>query len=404
MILHTSSSISRPYFSALKNSPVLVLLVYLYSVFVIPTLYVAESAVEYDYAWLRAPRQFPDEHFTNFTDTNHTHYMDHWGFDVLCNYKSQMTDSSFTSDSITLLSQMVLDDLREQRLLDLASRWSGLMSVSIYFAIDTAFEVSTLEEALPVIDRLRAKHPILRNVHFHVVVNTGREVGYPYNFLRNVALNNAMTDYVMLLDADLIPSPNAHDALLQKFKTLPELMYDEKALLILPSFERLLLADEKSTSLIADNLPSSKAALLKQMEDHPETLEIFQKNEWEPCHKPTNFPLWYNSSEIYLVKFQFYFEPYYVIRKTPALPPFWEHFTGFGFDKTSWVEEIAAAGYHFYVSPDEFLIHIQHDHRAQYIANRKLGNRSISEYTFEFQPYVKNLHGTYLYEITPPYA
>jgi glycosyltransferase-like protein LARGE len=392
--------------SALKSFQALILLLLVYSsaVFLFPTLHVSPSTVENNNAPLVPQRQFPHEFLENFTDTNHTHYMDHWGFDVLCNYKSQMRVNSFSSDSITLLTQMVLDDLREQRLLDLASRWSGFISVAIYFAMDTTFKISSLEEALQVIDRLRAKHSILETVHFHVVVNTGREVGYPYNFLRNVALNNAVTDYVMVLDADLIPPPNAHDTILQKFKTLPELMSNEKTLLILPSFERLLLADEKSTSLRADDLPSTKAAVLKQMEDNPGMLEVFLKNEWERCHKPTNFPLWFKSSQIYLVKYEFHFEPYYVIRKTPSLPPFWEHFTGFGFDKLSWVEEIAAAGYHFYVSPDEFLIHIQHGHSSQYSTSRQIGNKSFYEYEFEFLPYVKKRYGTYLYDITPPYV
>jgi glycosyltransferase-like protein LARGE len=394
----------QDFFSAFRSFPalILLLLVYSYSVFLLPTLYVSPSTVENINAPLVPHRQYPDEYFANFTHTNHTHYMDHWGFDVLCNYKSQMTVNTITSDSITLLTQMVLDDLREQRLLDLASRWSGFISVAIYFAIDTTFKISTLEEALQVIDRLRAKHSILETVHFHVVVNTGRVVGYPYNFLRNVALNNAVTDYVMVLDADLIPPPNAHDTILQKFKTFPELMSDEKALLILPSFERLLLSDETSTSLTADHLPSTKVELLKQMEDNPGMLEVFLKTEWERCHRPTNFPLWFKSSQIYLVKYEFHFEPYYVIRKTPSLPPFWEHFTGFGFDKLSWVEEIAAAGYHFYVSPEEFLIHIQHGHSSQYSSSRQIGNKSFYEYYFEFLPYVKNKYGTYLYDITPP--
>jgi glycosyltransferase involved in cell wall biosynthesis len=313
------------YSAALKSRPMLVFLVLLHVlvVFGIRSLHFLPGAVVVNKLLAVPERQFPHEHFTNFTDKNHTHYMDPWGFDVLCNYKSHMTVNNFPSDSITLVSQMVLDDLREQRLLDLASRWSGLISIAIYFAHDTTFKASTLEEAMKVIDWLRAKYSIvLQNVHFHVVVNKGREIDYPINLLRNIALNNARTDYVLLVDADFIPSANAHDSLLLKFKIKPELMYDGKALLILPAFERRLGHDEKASLLTSNDLPSTKGSLLKQMEDHPERLDIFHKTEFEPGHKPTNFPLWYNASDMYLVKYQFHFEPYYVIRKSPTLPPF----------------------------------------------------------------------------------
>jgi len=346
-------------------------------------------------------RHFPDERVTNFTNDYHTHYMDPWGFDVRNHYESNFEISCLVPQSITLASQISLDDIREQRLLDLASRWSGCLSITLYFVHDTH---STIEEAMQVIDRLRTKHYLaLRNTHFHIVFNTGRDIQYPYNYLRNVALNIAMTDFVMLLDADLIPSPNAHDTLMKKFRSVPELRNHDKVLLILPAFERRLMEGEMDLSPSARDLPTTKPALLKQMKDHPDTFKIFQENEFEPAHLPTNFSRWYNSNMVYRVKYYFRFEPYYVIRKIPALPPLWEHFTGFGKDKASWVEEIAAAGFQLYVSPDEFLVHIQHDYKKQLVKERKVRREILREFRRKFRPYIKALHGTNMYETTEEY-
>ena len=90
-----------------------------------------------------------------------------------------------------------------------------------------------------------------------------------------------------------------------------------------------------------------------------------------------------------MVKYSLNFEPYYVVRKTDKLPRFWEHFTGFGKDKISWVEEMAVAGYKFYVNPDAFLVHLNLSVRP------KAARRSIlKEYFKSFQPYLKRTYGS----------
>merc|ERR1719162_1642411 len=75
-----------------------------------------------------------------------------------------------------------------------------------------------------------------------------------------------------------------------------------------------------------------------------------------------DFARWYKASDAYMINYKKNFEPYYVVLKTDKLPQFWEHLTGFGKNKLSWVEEMALAGYEFHVAPDCFLVHINHSH------------------------------------------
>jgi len=344
-------------------------------------------------------RQFPHEIPTNISDPNRTHYMDPWGLQVLHHYKSVFPIDGLTSESITLVSQMSLNDLRIQRLLDLASRWSGYMSMTLYFPHSSAGEPTnlTMEEAMRVVDELRANFSSsLRNVDFHIVVNRQRDLDYPINFLRNVALNSARTDFVLVLDADFIPHANAHDMLLKEIKATPTLINDTKALLILPAFERFLMDNETETLVTALDLPPTKEAFLEQWEQNHDLYDEFHRERCGHCHRPTNFRLWYKTREVYKVSYRVSFEPYFVLRKSPTLPPFWEHFTGFGKNKISWIEEMAAAGYQFYVSPESFLIHIHHDYGTD--RSGRYPRHILNEYRHFFQPYVIRRYGTHLYD------
>jgi len=77
------------------------------------------------------------------------------------------------------------------------------------------------------------------------------------------------------------------------------------------------------------------------------------------------------------------------VRKIDKLPRFWEHFTGLGKNKLSWNEEMAVAGYKFYVNPDAFLVYLNLSVR------QKPARRSIlEEYSKSFQPYLKRTYGS----------
>jgi Glycosyl-transferase for dystroglycan len=347
----------------------------------------------------RVKRQFPHEGDTSDT-SNHTHYMDLWGMNVINNYKST-TPINVQSDSITLVSQMSIDDTRMQRLLDLASCWSGYISMALYFwpkAPGEASNTTSVEKAMSIVDEIRAQHSVaLRKVNFHIVVNAKRDdLIYPTNVLRNVAMSNAVTDFVLLLDVDFIPAPGSHDLLMMRFKTTPELMNDELVLLVLPAFERNQTGKDSEVSFTAGDLPASKGALVEQMKQNPFLFDQFHNKKCEACHGPTNYSVWYVAKEPYPVTHDMKYEPYFVVRVSPALPPFWEHFTGYGRDKVSWVEEMALGGFHFLVSPDTFVIHINHDYSKQ--QKRAIRPLILDEFVYHFQPYLKRMYGRTFWE------
>jgi len=298
-------------------------------------------------------------------------------------------------------SQMSIDDTKMQRLLDLASHWSGYISMALYFwpkAPGEASNATTVEKAMSVVDGILAQHSVvLQKVSFHIVVNAKRDdLQYPFNVLRNVAMSNVVTENVLLLDADLIPPPGSHDSLFRSFKTTPELMKDERALLVLPAFERKPLQNESETSLTAKDLPSTKEALLDQMKENPLLFDHFNIQTCVACQSRTNYSFWYGATQIYPVTFAIQYEPYVVFRMTAAVPPFWEHFTGFARDKVTWVEEMALAGFHFHVSPNMFLIHINHDYSKQ--AKRLIRPQILDEFAYHFEPYLKQVYGTTFWE------
>ncbi len=52
-------------------------------------------------------------------------------------------------------------------------------------------------------------------------MNTPFQVPYPVNLLRNVALAAATTSHVLVIDVDMLPTPNLREDFQQHFTTLP---------------------------------------------------------------------------------------------------------------------------------------------------------------------------------------
>jgi hypothetical protein len=175
--------------------------------------------------------------------------------------------------------------------------------------------------------------------------------------------------------------------LLEHFKTTRELRDDELAVLVLPAFARKLpgIHGLVTRSMMADDLPPTKSDLLQRMKDFPGRLDQFHRYTMY-----TNHTRWYYTSEPYPVDDYLDYEPYFVVRRTAALPPFWEPFTGYGTDLISRVEEMAVAGFNFFVSPDSFVYQIGNDNHHDAKAIRPY---IADEYANEFQAYLRNVYG-----------
>ena len=263
-------------------------------------------------------------------------------------------------DTISIATQTDASLNRLARLLQMSERWDGYISVAIY---GKKVDEKTVRSKVELFWRESAKH-LEGKVIIHLVID-GRKPGddgdtdlyYPHNVLRNIAMENAPTDLVFNNDVDFIPSVDSHAMLLQHLSSVPR---DQPSVMILPAFERKLFDGEDEAQIIAQDIPFSKANLLKQLDANFERITPFHER-YPSGHGSTNYPKWYKSIEPYQVDFALDYEPYFVINKKKwDAPPFWEHFTGFGKNKQAWVEELALAGFHFYVCPDAFIVHIDH--------------------------------------------
>ena len=108
------------------------------------------------------------------------------------------------SSNVTLISQMSM--MRVRMLEPLCQHWTGPMSISVYTSDENTAEL---------IDYY-SNHSCLKkreNIAIHVVYEDG--LYYPYNYLRNVALDHMTSQYVFLLDIDFLPMFDLHDYLLE---------------------------------------------------------------------------------------------------------------------------------------------------------------------------------------------
>ena len=301
--------------------------------------------------------------------------------------------------AITAVVQISFHPTKLQRLLDLASRWKdGYISVILYVC-DEESPSSVLEH----LESYVKEHASLFEKTVIQIVTDRRPKAsrqYPINILRNMGMENTPTDHVIVLDVDLVPNVGAYADLVKDLSL--HTVSREKTALILPSFEWSLAKDEDESSPIeAFHIPDTKSDLIphivmpKNGDDSvaegkisPFHVEIFPQG-----HGPTKFEKWITTLNQYQVEYAPRFEPYFVVNKQNGLPPFWEYFQGYGFNKWSWVAELHAAGWKFIVAPNSFLVHIDHDYSTNK-SSRNIGDQMAEEFSLGFVPYIRKEYGS----------
>jgi hypothetical protein len=267
-----------------------------------------------------------------------------FGFQPIPNYHRSSKSSSEQSELISVVSQISLD--KWNRFLALTERWEGPISCALLLHKDDEERFHQLQ----IPDHVA--------IHVLLTVVTVEPQQFPINRLRNLALDNAFTPFVLYLDVDFIPVPNAF----QHYQTLlrdhgwATRLEQRHELLVIPAFE-LFKADE--TNLLAD-IPSTKADLLVSLQRNESA--PFHLRQFAPGHGPTDFTRWYNASDIYEITWQPQYEPYFITSRRD-LPPFWDGLVGYGFDKDSWVTELHAMGYQFLAHYETYIIHLNHPYK-----------------------------------------
>ncbi|KAF9179336.1 hypothetical protein BGZ50_006997 [Haplosporangium sp. Z 11] len=179
----------------------------------------------------------------------------------------------------------------------------------------------------------------------------GTHTRYPINQLRNIGIQTASTDYIFMIDADFVPTPQ---------------LYSFASSAVIPLLE-------KAKSPTAYVVPCV-AIKIEYNGRYPDTIKELQPlmksgmayiTDPRAGHGPTatrvfmNRPI-FGSSPAYEVCFESQWEPYYIVNRHEPHPYYDERFKNQGGDKQSHALLMNAIGYRFLVLRDHFMYHMDH--------------------------------------------
>jgi len=264
----------------------------------------------------------------NFRSSGNILYRSHIYFLPYCT-------KNYSSTEVTLVAQLSLDRiLMVEQIVD---HWKGPISFALYL---TDPESQNFLEYYENSALLKSRC----DVGYHVVYKEGDF--YPVNFLRNLALDQATTDYVFLSDVDFLPSLDMARSIQTSIINLD--LDNLNRVLVVPAFE--------TQRYKSSHFPATKAELVKRL-DLGEIF-TFRYHDWPAGHAGTNFVKWRSSTTPYSIKVTKDFEPYIVGKK--SMVRYDTRFLGFGWNKVSHILALDADGYEFVVLPDVFIIHQPH--------------------------------------------
>ncbi|ELU06002.1 hypothetical protein CAPTEDRAFT_208613 [Capitella teleta] len=224
----------------------------------------------------------------------------------------------------TLVTQFTPD--RFNRLSMVAKNWDGPISAGIYLPVE---KLESFVQDFCTDENTYNR----RNIQIHITFTHGEF--YPMNFLRNLALDAAMTSHVFLSDIDLVPMPGI-DTIVAKY------LYEEK-------FKRgqaLVVACFEKT-------PNVETPL-----DKKQLLSLWSKHELEPCQysfkwtkkrkaqAATNYALWRKTVDIYRITWAPEYEPFIIMFKDDV-PAYYPKFVGRNRDKLAHLLEVHYKGCSF---------------------------------------------------------
>eukprot|EP01065_Artemidia_motanka_P020180 TRINITY_DN2416_c0_g1_i1.p1 TRINITY_DN2416_c0_g1~~TRINITY_DN2416_c0_g1_i1.p1 ORF type:complete len:682 (+),score=169.98 TRINITY_DN2416_c0_g1_i1:52-2046(+) len=260
--------------------------------------------------------------------------------------------------SITIALHMTVDRMPSLR--NWCKYWRGPLSVALY--------IRPQDDEEEVLTKITGPGCIRKFADLHVVRRASEKLDkavdmlthYPFNVVRNAALDGSRTDWVFLLDADFRFRPTGDVILHSNFAPwfhkrradaeAAGLVGDALPLYIVPAFETV------SRAVAPPNTTEELVAALTV-----QSATLFYGHYCVPCHHPTDSLTWRRTAHDgtpYRVAYSESFEPYVVTQRS-RLPAYDERFIGRGWDKMSYFYELSNAGSQFIVLPPPyFLIHI----------------------------------------------
>lgn len=253
----------------------------------------------------------------------------------------------------------------------LVQRWNGPISVAVII-----HSLKELEEFHVFVSQ---SIELLHHVTFHYYIEFAPELrtAYPQNILRNLALEHVQTDYFLVNDVDIFPSPlSTHDLLRDTIASHMDVQQKihNDTFFAIPMFDLHEMIEEEALIFNHPSFPETKrdAKRMNATGIISQHLPIRHPRG----HRAINYTKWFatgsndsddmSSRVSYPIKHENKFEPYVVGSKLMKhngghIPPYYPYYRGFGFDKYSWYAELEFAGFKLEVLRDFFMFHVNHE-------------------------------------------
>ena len=273
---------------------------------------------------------------------------------------------------VTLVTQLTSDRL--WMLKELVQRWPGPVVAAV---LQPAGEAPA-QLQLPA--ELKARVQLLQ------FKQRDRGELYPINALRNRAAAAVRTSHLMTCDVDLWPSA----ALASELGALDDAWWaTRRVALVVPAFG----FDTRNTAAETRvELPMTLGELRGCVAARRCTAFKGADGFVPGQHLSTDYARWFARSAAALpyrvpCVDKVSWEPYLVLPAGGAAPPYDERFTGYGKNKVQHVQALRSAGFHFWVLPRGYLMHMPH--RASASTRRwqsqNSGHRAQMDALFEQQ-------------------
>lgn len=261
------------------------------------------------------------------------------------------------SDAVTLVTQFSISRLaRFERTL---REWHGPLSIAIYLTDEA--DISTLISYLTPTTLERWNKVAVTVVKPDYSISQEAltlRLRYPINRLRNLALSLAPTPYVLVTDADFVPSPHMHSIL--QTRGVPLIAHSPTTLSSQsPTLHRtaIVISAFALTSSFPSGAayPSTPSELSSALSSNPPLATLTDPNAG---HGPSSPSLLFSLSPVssltsptdpswsFPICYEPQWEPYYLLHRA-SHPLYDERFTDQGGDKQSHALLLNALGYEF---------------------------------------------------------
>eukprot|EP00045_Choanoeca_perplexa_P006581 m.56577 g.56577 ORF g.56577 m.56577 type:complete len:542 (+) comp13691_c0_seq1:108-1733(+) len=251
---------------------------------------------------------------------------------------------------VGLATQLSMDRL--QMLTMLRTQWSGPLNVAVFLPEPQANAGWRTKFVTKHLNALPSKHGITHATLAFPASKAAAQV-YPINALRNLALSQVASDWILYLDADFVPSSGLSAVVQQALLHLPSDIDATRVAFVVPAFE------SRASDRASADLPASKTHLEALVRSR--AVAQFRRRESPLSHAATDYHKYFQASApLYEVTYQDKFEPYVVVKRHAQMALYPEAFTGYGLNKIAYTMTLAAQGYRFFVLTQAWCLHLPH--------------------------------------------